>query len=894
MVIVSARDQGGAKGSAGFVLARYAEASFQNRDRLVSMMLQDRGVLRLVPAPHGYGKSVLAYEYAQRMFGNEQVVWLDGSSPEFLQALDRGSVIPQGAGELGAGGLLILDDLPALDEKRMKTCSEGIDMLLYRGVEVIVTTLPSCDFLRGMQPDRVLVGASDLLVTERDIRSNAFEKTEAERQGMLERWASASAGLFGAAPCSVWDTGPGKELGYLTGFFEEKLPFELFRAAFAMILLGKGSFSELERIGIPLRPEIELMMVKDYVFLGIDSVQREFCVGRVRLEDLHIAIAAAGRGEGLFRGGCPLHERVLGLLLEKGDTERAGRVMDVFCADDHCESWLRECGWELLDRGEVRLLEELFKRCREGTLEGDAKLMTIRSWLCGMLGDQRESLFYARRAMELAPAEQAGGDGPNGSRLMAYLSLLAFSQGAPSVCAKGRYGPDELESASDFLAAVVDLCEEEELVRSFGVLEGRLAPSSRSRRRESATAPSPEREEAIETLLTGCSERFQGTSAFRLALHMLSFIDSVRVRNAVHEVGCGVLIMLRKSGISSFTQSALVCDLWRGGFFGVTNRSADFRDSKLMDTAGIFLSKLTMLSGREAAAIPWDVGSPSLPVAPVPKKASSKRLPSTKASTERVPVVNVSLFGGLDVVVGERYIPENKWSRRGLQLFAILVLYQGRDVSRDTIFSQLWPELPRKRALDNFYNAWSRVQALLGEGPYLSRRGEFCCINSRFVQSDVAEFDQLARRLLTERDEAGTLLDIYARMEAIYRGGLLPGEQGNEFIDGQRVRFRSVFVDSMITAAHRSLEAGDARMALWFARKAIDEDSRREDVYTALIQAQIGAGQRCSAIRTYFQLRAYLRDELGLDPCAEVQMLYNQLIASDPSLLKLGPETFSL
>ena len=64
--------------------------------------------------------------------------------------------------------------------------------------------------------------------------------------------------------------------------------------------------------------------------------------------------------------------------------------------------------------------------------------------------------------------------------------------------------------------------------------------------------------------------------------------------------------------------------------------------------------------------------------------------------------------------------------------------------------------------------------------------------------------------------------------------------------------------------------------------------------YAALIKAQIGAGQRCSAIRTYFQLRAYLRDELGLDPCAEVQMLYNQLIASDPSLLKLGPETFSL
>ncbi|MGN0039335.1 MAG: hypothetical protein ACI36Y_09450, partial [Coriobacteriales bacterium] len=160
----------------GFVLARYAGMEVVNRDRLISMMLQDRGVLRLISAPHGYGKSLLAYEYAQRMFGQAQVAWVDGPSPEFLQALDIGDVLPLGMPQVEAGGLLVIDGLPVLDEKRMETCSDCIDRLLYQGVEVLVTTLPSCDFLRSSQPDRVLIGAGDLLVTERDVRTGSLGK----------------------------------------------------------------------------------------------------------------------------------------------------------------------------------------------------------------------------------------------------------------------------------------------------------------------------------------------------------------------------------------------------------------------------------------------------------------------------------------------------------------------------------------------------------------------------------------------------------------------------------------------------------------------------------------------------------------------------------------------
>ena len=77
------------------------------------------------------------------------------------------------------------------------------------------------------------------------------------------------------------------------------------------------------------------------------------------------------------------------------------------------------------------------------------------------------------------------------------------------------------------------------------------------------------------------------------------------------------------------------------------------------------------------------------------------------------------------------------------------------------------------------------------------------------------------------------------------------------------------------------------RVALWFARKAMEEDQTREDVYRVLMKAQIASGQRCPAIKTYLSCRDYLQSSLGLDPSIETRELYNALVTTDPELLRL-------
>ena len=53
------------------------------RSALVSRLLADRRAARVLCAPDGIGKTALACEYAEVMFGFQHVYWINGLSPCF-------------------------------------------------------------------------------------------------------------------------------------------------------------------------------------------------------------------------------------------------------------------------------------------------------------------------------------------------------------------------------------------------------------------------------------------------------------------------------------------------------------------------------------------------------------------------------------------------------------------------------------------------------------------------------------------------------------------------------------------------------------------------------------------------------------------------------------------
>lgn len=250
---------------------------------------------------------------------------------------------------------------------------------------------------------------------------------------------------------------------------------------------------------------------------------------------------------------------------------------------------------------------------------------------------------------------------------------------------------------------------------------------------------------------------------------------------------------------------------------------------------------------------------------------------------ERIPKMRVKLFGGLNITVAGEVIPDAAWKKNKSKLFfAHVVTSNGRAVNREHIIECLWPDLDHMRAVDNVYVTWSQIRRMLertvSSSAYVSSSKSMYRINADLVESDVYEFDVLTRKMLFNNLSDTSMAQHITRMEQIYTGELLSGMTCDPYLLRLRNRYRDTYIDVLIFASQRTLGHGDHASALWFARKALNMENRREDVYQTLMQAQAAAGQRIPAMETFFACKSYLDDELGVPLSRKTIELYERLL----------------
>ncbi|MFR9169476.1 MAG: AfsR/SARP family transcriptional regulator, partial [Gordonibacter urolithinfaciens] len=264
-------------------------------------------------------------------------------------------------------------------------------------------------------------------------------------------------------------------------------------------------------------------------------------------------------------------------------------------------------------------------------------------------------------------------------------------------------------------------------------------------------------------------------------------------------------------------------------------------------------------------------------------------LPEEGRAPSLVPLLTVNLFGGLDVRIGDTPVDPGRFRRQKVKtLLALLVLNRGREFPRDRLVGIMWPESEVDSARKNFYSVWSHLRRALsgpsGACPYLVRQQNGCRLDERLIVTDVARFDAVCRMLLFGQPGADGWAQLYAEIDEAFADDLMPSEQDNEFVMQARKDRRMQLVDALVAAAERLVAADDAQEGLWFARAALRRDRTREDAYTALMRAQIAAGQRTAALETYFECRRFLTTELGIDPSLATMELYRSIIETEEPL----------
>ncbi|MEO5843504.1 MAG: AAA family ATPase [Caldimonas sp.] len=244
-------------------------------------------------------------------------------------------------------------------------------------------------------------------------------------------------------------------------------------------------------------------------------------------------------------------------------------------------------------------------------------------------------------------------------------------------------------------------------------------------------------------------------------------------------------------------------------------------------------------------------------------------IPRFDSSGTPLSTLEVRLLGGFAVRVDGSELPAERWpSLRAAQLVQLLSLQPRRRLTRDRVVDALWPQLKADAGQANLRKATHHARQALGRHDgVVVQGGEVLLWPDRPVRVDAEDFERSAAAALQRRDAAAC-----AEAAEAYAGDLLPGAQYEPWTEATSERLRALHLELLRVAGHWS--------------KLAELDPTDEPAHRALMQRELEAGNRATALRWYAQLREALQASLGVAPDRQTAALYERCIAG---LQSTGP-----
>jgi DNA-binding SARP family transcriptional activator len=237
-------------------------------------------------------------------------------------------------------------------------------------------------------------------------------------------------------------------------------------------------------------------------------------------------------------------------------------------------------------------------------------------------------------------------------------------------------------------------------------------------------------------------------------------------------------------------------------------------------------------------------------------------------------------------VLGERDLP----SRQARLLLAFLVCERSRPVPREALAELLWPR-DAPPSWDSSLKALasklrSLLRALAPAGSLLPEiRAQYGCYQVDLpgawldVEAAKAACDEGEGSL--RRGDLGSAWGSFNVTVAIARRGFLPGESAS-WAEERRRELERLLARGLDGYAEVSLSIGQPALAVEAAREATTLDPLREASWRLMLRAHDAAGNRPGALAAFHELRALLREELGVSPSEETTALFTRILHEPP------------
>jgi LuxR family transcriptional regulator, maltose regulon positive regulatory protein len=250
--------------------------------------------------------------------------------------------------------------------------------------------------------------------------------------------------------------------------------------------------------------------------------------------------------------------------------------------------------------------------------------------------------------------------------------------------------------------------------------------------------------------------------------------------------------------------------------------------------------------------------------------------------------LTINLLGPVEIYRDPRRpLAADAWTtKRARDILCFIVSRRHRRAAKDVIIETFWGETEAESVAKNFHPTVSHIRKALNSNQPLKqnfllyRDGDYQ-LNSDFAYAiDIEEFDRLvaAASVARRKGEQDERLAAYEAAIKLYRGEFMQGCY-DDWVEEQRSYYREQYLhmlEALVTVAHAAQEWP---RALQLAQQILRDDPFREDIHCQVMRAHAAQGNRVAVKEQYETLRSLLRKELGVEPAAETQKIYRQLLA---------------
>lgn len=268
--------------------------------------------------------------------------------------------------------------------------------------------------------------------------------------------------------------------------------------------------------------------------------------------------------------------------------------------------------------------------------------------------------------------------------------------------------------------------------------------------------------------------------------------------------------------------------------------------------------------------------------------------PVTATGTHRL---HLQCFGPFTVYVDGILVHRRHFARaKAIDVLKILILHQGRPISRDALVERLWPDADLEsgaRSLHVAMHALRRAvepevegrqwEHVLSRGDtFLIDLGPGCSMDLQAWKRLLAASQTAAAQGRSDA-EVGSLLD---QAIALYQGDLFEDDLDATWCLAEREAYRNQFLGALSRLSQISERCGAIERAVFLRQRAVRIDPLREDLQRGLIETLRRSDRLVEARRQYREYGELARIELGLRPSAAMRELGSHLGVGAPKSLR--------